>query len=172
MKIAKLKLPRNLREPNYRIKFDEVDTFWPSQNTIELLEPVFDEEIGNPEGVICYEARPHDDASFGGHFLLLAVKGQSHWMADAERYCQEFNAERGSLTIVNTEVFHWLFSRSQRRSLWAALSWHFPSTNSEDFFKRQLHRERLVSFSNKLVEHFNGTWTPDCMGIYSQWFNK
>ena len=172
MKIAKLKLPRNLREPSYKIKFDEIDTFWPSQNTIELLEPVFDEEIGNPEGVICYEARPHDDASFGGHFLLLAVKGQSHWMTDIQHQFHEFNAERGALMIVNSEVFHWLFSSRKRRSLWAALCWHFPSTNSEDFFKRQLHRERLVSFSNKLVEHFNGTWTPDYMGIYSQWFNK
>jgi len=126
MKIAKLKLPRNLREPSYKIKFDEIDTFWPSQNTIELLEPVFDEEIGNPEGVICYEARPHDDASFGGHFLLLAVKGQSHWMTDIQHQFHEFNAERGALMIVNSE----------------------------------------------LVEHFNGTWTPNYMGIYSQWFNK
>jgi len=172
MRIAKLKLPQNLREPNYQIKFDEIDTFRPSQNTIELLKPVFDEDIGNPEGVICYEARPHDDSSFGGHFLLLAIKGQDHWMTDAEHYSQDFNAERGVLMIVNTEVLHWLFSRSQRRSLWAALCWHFPSTNSEDFFKRQLHKERLVSFSSKLVEHFNGAWTPGSMGLYRQWFNK
>jgi len=172
MKIAKLKLPRNLREPSYQIKFDEIDTFWPSQNTIELLEPVFDEDIGNPEGVICYEARPHDDASFGGHFLLLAIKGKDHWMTDAEHYSQDFNVERGILMIVNTEVLHWLFGRSQRRSLWAALCWHFPSTNSEDFHKSQLHKKRLVSFSNKLVEHFNGTWTPGSMGIYRHWFNK
>jgi len=173
MRIAKLKLPQNLREPSsgHQARFDEVDNFWPSQNTMECLKPVFDENIGNPEGVACYEARPHDDSSFGGHFLLLTVKGQSHWMTDANHHFNEFNAERGALMIVNSEVLHWLFSSRKRRSLWAALCWHFPSTNSEDFFKRQLHRGRLVSFSSKLVEHFNGEWSP-YMGLYHQWFDK
>ena len=174
MKIAKLKLPHRLKEPHAdcRIKFDQIDTFWVSQNTKELLSPVFDEDIGHPEGVVCYEARPHDDAHFGGHFLLLAVKGQSHWMADADYYATEFSAERGALMIVNADVLHWLFSGCKRRSLWAALCWHFPLTNSGDFLKSKLHKERLVAFSANLVKHFNGTWTPIDMGRYRHWFQE
>lgn len=173
MKIAKLNLPRRMKGPkSWPLGLDEIGMFEISQNTKDLLNPVFDEDIGHPEGVVCYEARPHDDTSFGGHFLLLAIKGQSHWMSDADIYSMEFSAERGALMIVNADVLHWLFSRSQRRSLWAALSWHFPLTNSDDFFKSKLHRERLVSFSANLVNHFNGTWTPVDMGLYGHWFQE